>query len=57
MRLELVFQGRTIGAGFDRCSARYGVYFDNIGEIAQIEGDGCLVLDAVHAQLYAAADA
>src|ERR1700730_14294182 len=57
MRLELVFQGRTIGAGFDRCSARYGVHFDDFREIAQIEGDGCLVLDAVNARLYAAADA
>src|SRR5260370_40072810 len=57
MRLELVFQGRTIGAGFDRCGARYGVHFDDFGEIAQIEGDSCLVRDAVNALLDAAADA
>ncbi len=57
MRLELVFQGRTIGAGFDRCSARYRVHFDDLGKIAQIEGDGSLMLDAVDARLDAAADA
>ena len=57
MRLELVFQGRTISAGFDRCSTRYRVHFNDFGEIAQIEGDGSLVLDAVNARLDAAADA
>ena len=57
MRLELIFQGRTIGAGFDRCSARYRVHFDDLGKIAQIEGDGSLMLDAVNTRLDAAADA
>ena len=33
MRFELVFQGRTIGAGFDRCSTRYRGYFDDFGKI------------------------
>ena len=57
MWLELVFQRRTIGAGFDRCGARYRIDFDDFGEIAQIEGDGSLVLNAVDARLDAAADA
>src|ERR1700730_15107473 len=57
MRLELVFQRRTIGAGFDRCSTRYGVHFDDLGEIAQIEGDGSLMPDAVNPRLDAAANA
>jgi hypothetical protein len=57
MRLELVFQRRTIGAGFNRCGARYRIHFDDFGEIAQIEGDGSLMLDAVNARLDAAAHA
>jgi hypothetical protein len=57
MRLELVFQRRTIGPGFNRCSARYRIHFDDFGEIAQIEGDGGLIPGAVNARLDAAADA
>src|SRR6476661_4987745 len=57
MWLELVFQRRAIGAGFDRCGTRYRIDFDDFGEIAQIEGDGSLVLNAVDVRLDAAADA
>ena len=57
MRPELVFQGGTKGAGFDRCGARYRIHFDDFGEIAQIEGDPSLMLDAVNERLDAAADA
>src|ERR1700704_5708487 len=57
MRPELVFQGGTKGAGFDRCGARYRIHFDDFGEIVQIEGDPSLMLDAVNERLDAAADA
>ena len=57
MRLELVFQRRTIGAAFDQRGARGLIDLDDLAEIAQVERDGRLVAHAIGARLDTAADA
>src|SRR4051812_3601883 len=57
MRLELVFQRRTIRATFNQCGARDLIYLDNFTEIAQVKGDGCLAANPIDPWLDPAADA
>ena len=57
MRLELVFQRRTVSAAFDQRRARCLIHLDDLAEVVQVEGNCRLVAHAVGARLDAAADA
>ena len=57
MRLELVFQRRTVSAAFDQRRARCLIHLEELAKVAQVERDGRLVTDTVDPRLDAAAHA